>query len=85
MLEAIESAGAIVFYPGDIYTSVIPNLLVKDVSEAIMSSPAIKIHVCNLLTKPGEPGGFKSFGFAKTLIEYLGGPQIDYFAEDNAP
>ena len=85
VLEAIESAGAIVFCPGDLHTSVIPNLLVEDVPEAIRSSPATKIYVCNLMTKPGESHGFKASDFAKTLIEYLGGPHIDYFVVNSAP
>jgi len=84
VLEAIESAGAIVFCPGDLYTSIIPNLLVQDVAEAIRSSPATKIYVCNLMTKPGDSHGFKASDFAKTLFEYLGGPHIDYFVVNSA-
>ena len=85
VLEAIESAGAIVFCPGDLYTSVIPSLLVENVADAIKSSPAIKICVCNLMTKPGDSDGFRASDFAKTLIGYLGGPHIDYFVVNNAP
>ena len=63
VLDAIAEADAIVLGPGDIYTSVLPNLLVEDVAQAINDSDAIKIHVCNLMTKPNESAGFAHFGF----------------------
>ena len=85
VLEAIENADAIVFCPGDLYTSVIPNLLVQDVSETIRSSSASKIHVCNLMTRPGESDGFKASDFVKTLIDYLGGRHIDHLVVNSAP
>jgi uncharacterized cofD-like protein len=86
VLEAIEQADAIVLGPGDIYTSVLPNLLVEDVAEAINSSRAIKIHICNLMTKPAESAGFKASSFARLLTEYLGTVEpLDYLIHNNAP
>jgi len=85
VLDAIASADAIVLGPGDIYTSVLPNLLVEDVSEAINASKAIKIHVCNLMTKPGESTGFKASDFVKAIIECLGtSDPLDYLIFNNS-
>ncbi len=71
VIDAIEEADAIVIGPGDIYTSILPNLLVKEVSNAINRSPAIKIYVCNLMTKPGESDGFAASDFLTLVQSYL--------------
>ena len=86
VLEAIKQADAIIMGPGDIYTSVLPNLLVEDVSEAILASRAVKIHVCNLMTKPGESDGFRASDFARLLMAYLGTTEpLDYLLFNDAP
>ena len=86
VLEAIEQADAIIMGPGDIYTSVLPNLLVEDVSAAILASKAVKIHVCNLMTKPGESDGFRVSDFAGLLMAYLGTTEpLDYLLVNDAP
>ncbi len=86
VLEAIEQADAIIMGPGDIYTSVLPNLLVEDVSAAILASKAVKIHVCNLMTKPGESDGFRASDFAGLLMAYLGTTEpLDYLLVNDAP
>ena len=86
VLEAINQADAIILGPGDIYTSVLPNLLVQDVAEAILASKAIKIHVCNLMTKPGESDAFKASDFAKLLMAYLGTANpLDYLIFNDSP
>ena len=86
VLEAIERADAIILGPGDIYTSVLPNLLVEDVAEAISASTAVKIHICNLMTKPGESDGFKASTFVKLLMDYLGtGDPLDYLIFNDSP
>jgi len=86
VLEAIKQADAIIMGPGDIYTSVLPNLLVEDVSEAILASKAIKIHVCNLMTKPGESDGFRASDFVRLLMAYLGTTEpLDYLLFNDAP
>lgn len=69
--KVIERADIIVLGPGDLYTSVIPNLLVRGVSDAIAKSRAKVILVVNLMTKPGETDGFKVSDFIKTIKEYL--------------
>ena len=86
VLEAIAAADAIVLGPGDIYTSVLPNLLVEDVAQAVNESRAVKIHVCNLMTKPGESNGFQASNFLALLTEYLGTRQpLDFLLVNNTP
>ncbi|HEU0020182.1 MAG TPA: gluconeogenesis factor YvcK family protein [Dehalococcoidia bacterium] len=86
VLDAIRQADAIVLGPGDIYTSVLPNLLVEDVAEAINASGAVKVHVCNLMTKPAESKGFKASNFVKLLIDYLGRVEpLDFLIYNNSP
>ena len=57
-LEAIREADLILLGPGSLYTSVIPNLLVEGVPEAIAQSDALKIYVCNIMTQDGETEGY---------------------------
>jgi uncharacterized cofD-like protein len=78
-LSAIRRASAIVIGPGDLYTSVIPNLLVSGVADALRSTKAKKIYVCNLMTKFGETYGFAASDFLRTLESYLGEGVLDYF------
>ena len=86
VLEAIQEADALIMGPGDIYTSIIPNLLVEDVAQAIRSSAATKICVCNLMTKPGESDGFKASDFANLVCEYLGtSDPLDYLVVNSTP
>ncbi len=86
VLDAIASADAIILGPGDIYTSVLPNLLVEDVAQAINESDAIKVHVCNLMTKPNESSGFRTSDFLALLMEYLGTSQpLDFLLVNNTP
>jgi len=58
VVEAIRDADAIVLGPGSLYTSILPNLLVKEIVEAIIASDALKIYICNVMTQPGETEGF---------------------------
>lgn len=71
-LKAISEADAIVFGPGDLFTSVIPSLLVKGVKEAIVKSPAQKIAITNIMTKFGQTEGYTASEFLSQLHKYLG-------------
>jgi uncharacterized cofD-like protein len=78
-VAAIERADAIVIGPGDLYTSILPNLLVAGVSDAINHSRAIKVYVCNLMTKHGETDGYRASDFVREVQRYLGVKQsIDH-------
>lgn len=70
--RVIKDADVIILGPGDLYTSIIPNLLVRGVPEAIAASRAKVILVVNLMTKPGETDNFKVSDFIKTIKKYLG-------------
>ncbi len=69
-LTAIEEADIIVLGPGSVYTSIIPNLIIKGIPEAIAKSSAYKIYVCNVMTQPGETDGFSASDHARALVEH---------------
>lgn len=73
-LKAIKQAKYIVFTIGDLYTSVIPNLLVKGIPEAIQKSKAKLIYTCNRTTKLGETNKFTVLDYVNTLDRYTGRP-----------
>lgn len=77
-LQAIEEADAIIMGPGSLYTSIIPNLLVKNISKTIGKSQAIKIYISNVMTQPGETDDFSVSDHLKVLIKYGGKNSIDY-------
>ena len=71
-LEAVRDADVVLIGPGDLYTSLIPNLLVKGMPEALKESKAKKAVVCNLMTKWGETHGFTATDMVKELLAYSG-------------
>jgi uncharacterized cofD-like protein len=77
-LRAIATADLVVLGPGDLYTSVIPNLLVSGVAEAIRSSRATCAYVCNVMTKHGETDGFSAGDFIEQIARYLGNDTLDH-------
>ena len=77
-LEAIKKAGVIILGPGSLYTSVMPNLLIEGMYEAIKRSKALKIYVCNVMTQAGETDGYKTSHHIKAIVEHTGPGIIDY-------
>jgi uncharacterized cofD-like protein len=75
--QAIRDADIVVLGPGDLYTSIIPNLLVKGVPEALQASKAKMVVVCNLMTKWGETHGFSASDMLKELLAYSGLKKFD--------
>lgn len=69
--EAILKADLIILGPGDLYTSIIPNLLVEGVNEAICKSKAKIAYICNLMTKHGETDHFSALNFLREIKKYL--------------
>ena len=82
-IKAIGEADAIVLGPGSLYTSIIPNLLVKNIAESIRKSDAIKIYISNIMTQPGETNGFKASDHIKVLRKYGGRNIVDYVIANN--
>lgn len=77
-IQAIKDAEAIILGPGSLYTSVICNLLVKNVPEAICQSKAIKMYVCNVMTQPGETDSYSASMHLREVIRYLKNNCIDF-------
>lgn len=78
VIEALRGADMIILGPGDLYGSVIANLLVGGVREAIQASKARVVYIANLMTKYGETHGFALHDFVRTMESYLGEGVIDY-------
>lgn len=83
-VRAIRRADTIIIGPGDLYTSLLPNLLVRDIARAVRESEAEKVYVCNLMTKHGETDGYKASDFVETIHHYLGG-RIDRVILNDSP
>ncbi|MGA2910766.1 MAG: gluconeogenesis factor YvcK family protein [Candidatus Microgenomates bacterium] len=84
VLEAISAADKIVFAPGDLFTSILPHLLVEGVSEAIRKSHAKVYFVLNLTTKAGETDYFKASDYVKAFLFYLGdNKRLNYLIANN--
>ncbi len=82
VLEAITDADAIVIGPGNLFTDVIPNLLIKNISKTIKESKAIKIYIGNIMTKPGETDDFSLSDHIKAIYEHANNKIIDYCIYD---
>ena len=76
-LIAIEEADAIILGPGSLYTSILPNLLVKDITKAIEYAQCPKIYICNVMTQPGETTDFTVSDHVGEIIKYCGNNVID--------
>ncbi len=76
-IEAIESADLIILGPGSLYTSVIPNLLVPEIREAIASSKAPRIYICNIMTQPGETQDYTVADHIQAMDRICGGKVFD--------
>lgn len=84
-LDAIREADLIVLGPGSLYTSVIPNLLVSGISEAIHASDAVKVYVMNLMTQIGETAGYTAVDHVRALFDHGGEGLFDYTLVNDLP
>lgn len=75
-LEAIAQADLITLGPGSLYTSVIPNLLVNGIPEAIERSPALKVYFVNLMWQPGETLNFSASQHVEAILKHAGGRKV---------
>ena len=82
-LEAIASAEAIILGPGSLFTSIIPNLLVDGIVEAILKSKAMKFYVCNVMTQAGETDNFTAEDHLFSLLEHGRKGIVDYIIVNN--
>ena len=70
-LKAIFQADLIVIGPGSLYTSILPNLLVPDLAEALQHAHATKLYVCNLATQPGETDNYTVADHVATILQHV--------------
>lgn len=83
VVRALWDASVIVIGPGSLYTSIIPNLLAKDMVEALRQSPALKIYVCNIATQPGETDNYTVSDHVEALERHAGVGLIDAVLANN--
>jgi len=69
-IEAIRNADLIILGPGSLFTSIIPNLLIKEISEEIAKKDVLKIYICNVMTQHGETDGFTASDHLSMLISH---------------
>jgi len=84
-LEAIAQADLILLGPGSLYTSIIPNLLVEGVAEAIAGADAPKIYVCNIMTQEGETEGYTAADHVEALLSHGAPGLLDLCLANSAP
>ncbi len=77
-LRAIRAARLIVLGPGSLYTSIIPNLLIQEITDALVASEAVKIYVCNIMTQPGETDSFSASDHIRRLLDHSHPHVFDY-------
>lgn len=82
-IKAIKEADLIIFSMGSLFTSIIPNLICKEIIEAIDKSKAKIMYICNIMTQPGETEDFTVTDHVKMLNEYLGKRKIDVVLANN--
>jgi uncharacterized cofD-like protein len=83
-LAAIEQADLITFGPGSLFTSIIPNVLVEGVPEAIVASKALRAYFCNLMWQPGETTGLLASDHVRAINDHAGLRVLDYVIVNNA-
>ncbi len=71
-IEAIKDADLIILGPGSLYTSVIPNLLIKEIAQEVAASNAQKLYVCNIMTQPGETDEYTASEHLKAIFDHAG-------------
>ena len=76
-ISAIGEADVIVLGPGSLFTSIIPNLLIEQITEAVLGSKALKVYVCNIMTQRGETDNFKASDHIEAIVAHAKSKLID--------
>jgi uncharacterized cofD-like protein len=82
-IQAMLAAELIVVGPGSLFTSILPNLLVNDISEALRVSRALKIYICNVATEPGETDNFTVGDHLRVIEDHIGSGYFDIIVANN--
>ena len=77
-IERILEADMIIIGPGSLFSSVLPNLLISDIRDAISAASGLRVYVCNVATQPGETSSFTAAAHLEALFEHVGDELIDY-------
>jgi uncharacterized cofD-like protein len=77
-VQALREADAILIGPGSLYTSILPNLIVPKLTEAIIQSDAVKLFVCNVMTQPGETDNYSVSDHLTAIHTHIGHHLFDY-------
>lgn len=85
VIEEIENADIVILGPGSLYTSIVPNLLVGSVAEAVNKTKAKKVYIANMMSQPGETTGFSIEDHIRVLERYIGTQSIDMAIVNTAP
>ena len=85
VLEAIAQADLILIGPGSLYTSILPNLLVSGVAEAIEASSATRVYIANLMTQPGESEGYSLSDHVGAIYKHTRRKLFDWVVASNQP
>jgi uncharacterized cofD-like protein len=85
VLDAIRRADLILLGPGSLYTSIIPNLLVAGVTDALRRTRATRVYVVNLMTQPGETTGYSASDHIRAIYEHTGPGLFDWVVVNRAP
>ncbi|HVK02580.1 MAG TPA: gluconeogenesis factor YvcK family protein [Armatimonadaceae bacterium] len=83
-VKAIAQADIVLMGPGSVFTSVIPNLLVQEIAEALSKAKALKVYVCNVMTQPGETDGYTASQHVAAIEEHAGVRVFDYVLVNTA-
>ncbi len=83
-IQAISEADIIILSMGSIFTSVVPNLIIPEIIQAIDESKAPILYACNIMTQPGETDEFKVSNHINLLNHYLGNKKISYVVANNS-
>ncbi len=78
VIEAIKNAEIIVIGPGSLYTSILPNLAIKEIADTIANSSALKVYVCNVMTQHGETDSYTVAEHLEALVKHTSSKIIDY-------
>jgi len=71
-IEALANADLVILGPGSLYTSILPNLLIRKIGETVRTCRALRVYVCNVMTQPGETDGYSAQEHLKALMEHAG-------------
>ncbi|MFD1416901.1 gluconeogenesis factor YvcK family protein [Oceanobacillus jeddahense] len=84
-VESIHQADLIVISPGSLYTSIMPNLIVPEVKEALLNTKAKIVYVCNIMTQYGETTNYSAADHVQAIHDHVGDDCIDYVIVHNQP